>query len=223
VRALAAVAVALAPACLAAPAQAQLLAPEDAAELAQSLAEAKEEQGVCYGWRISIDDESGTVIEDAGSSLGPGDVTALAGAECPKFVLLNGVVDYTSELSEAEDSASWSITSNLNKPPTTGELRDLGHTAEGLLGDEDDEVLANAVGALPLLVADHGEAKPVGFAPGDLPREQAGEPTGNPGSDLLRESWALLLICVLMLVGGLVWLVSVLRRPSTPTTDPGGP
>ena len=222
-RALAAALAVVAVALPAAPAQAQILAPEDAAELAQSLAEAKEDQDVCYGWRAVIDDENGSVAEDAGSSLGPGDATGLTGPECPKYVFLSAIVDYTSELSEAEDSASWSIESNLGRPPTVGELAGLGFRADDLLGEEDDEVLANAVGALPLLVADHGEAKAVGFAPGDLPPEQAGRPTGSPGSDFLRERWAPLLLCVFLLLGGLVWLVAALRAPRFPTTGPGGP
>lgn len=204
-------------------AQAQLLAPADAEELAQSLAEAKEDQDVCYGWQVSIDDENGTVTEDAGSSLRPGSAVGLTGPDCPRYVLLLGRVDYTSELSEAEDSASWAIDSNLGKPPTVGELSDLGHEASGLLGDEDDEVLANAVGALPLLVADHGEAKPVGFEPGNLPPEQAGKATGSTGNDFLREHWAALGLCVLLVLGGLAWLFAALQAGRTTRPRPGGP
>jgi hypothetical protein len=204
-------------------ASAQLLEQADAAELAQSLADALEDQDVCYGWRVTIDDENGSVTEDVGSSLGPGEPVAEGSAQCPRFVLLRGIVDYTSELSEAEDSAYYAIESNLRRPPTVSELEDIGHGADRLLGEKDDEALFNAVGALPLLVADHGEAKPVGFEPGsDLPAEQAGKPTGNQGNDFLRENWAPLIFCLLLVFGGLIWFVNTLRAGRTPTTPSGG-
>jgi hypothetical protein len=192
-------------------ASAQLLAPADAEELAQSLAEATAEQGVCYGWAVRIDDENGSLALDAGSSLGPLRPLDRADATCRKYVELTGLVDYTSETSESEDSASYSIESNLANPPTTRELRDLGHGPDRLLEEDDDEALANAVGALPLLVADHGEAPAVGFEAGsDLPPEQQGAPTGDPGSDALREHGALFALSLLALLGGIAWLVLAL-------------
>lgn len=216
---LAVLASALAPAS----APAELLDDADRGELAQSLAEATEAQGVCYGWRVTIDDENGITTEDAGSSLGPGQPLAAASAQCPKFVLLRGSVNYTSETSESEDSAFYFVESNLGKPPTVDELKALGHGADRLLGEEDDEALFNAVGALPLLVADHGEAKPVGFEPGsNLPPAQAGKPTGNQGNDFLRENWAPLIICLLLVFGGGIWFVNALRAGRTPTTPSGG-
>ena len=200
------------------PANAQILSPDDAAELAQSLAEATEEQGICYGWAVTIDDENGIATIDAGSSQAPRARLDKAAPECRRYVELTGFVDYTSETSEAEDSSRYEIESNLSRPPTVDELRDLGHGPGRLLDSDDDEALTNAVGALPLLVADHGEAQPVGFEPGNLPPEQQGAPTGSPGSDLLRERGALIALCVLLLIGGGAWLVLSFLRPSRPTT-----
>lgn len=204
-------------------ASAQLLEEADAAELAQSLADAFEDQGVCYGWRVEVNDETASDFVDVGSSFGPGKALAEGPEPCTKSVVLVGRVFYTSETSEAEDSAFYAIESNLTKPPTVEELEDLGHGADGLLGEQDDEALFNAVGALPLLVADHGEAKPVGFEPGsNLPPEQAGKPTGNQGNDFLRENWAPLIICLLLVFGGAIWFVNALRAGRTPTTPSGG-
>ena len=197
---------------VAAPAHAQrsILEPADAEELAQSLAEATDEQGVCYGWRVSVDDESGNVFVENGSSFGPGGSLDPNRCESGRYVELVGNIDYTSETSEAEDSASYSIQSNLDRPPTVGELRDLGHGPGRLLDEDDDEALTNAVGALPALVADHGEAKPVPFETSTLPNEQRGEPTGGGGSDFLREHGALFFLCLIALLGGIAWLVLAL-------------
>ena len=205
------------------PAGAQLLERADREELAQSLAEATEEQGVCYGWQVTIYDQ-GSQSQDVGSSLGPNAPLTLDDPQrpCPRFVTLVGDITYTSETSESEDSAVYDIESNLDKPPTVAELRELGHGPGRLLDADDDEALVNAVGALPLLVADHGEAKPVTFAPGDLPPEQAGKATGDPGSDFLRENWSPLVLCVLLILGGGLWFVSARPAPE-PTRPPSRP
>lgn len=194
---------------------APILSEEDATELAQSLADAQEAQGVCYGWRVTVDDQSGGGLsgEEVGSSLGPGRALATAGAECRQFVELVGGVLYTSELAEAEDQAEWDISSSLGRPPTLGELGDLGWTADDLLGDADDTALLNAVGALPALVADHGEAKAVPFEPAPRPAGVSGVPTGDQGNDFLRENKFLLAICALLIAGGLLWMLSTRPRP----------
>ena len=208
---------------LAAPApaaSAQLLDPADNEELAQSLAEATDAQGVCYGWEVAIFDASAADSRDAGSSLGPGEPLPVGDPRCPKYVVLKGGITYTAETSESEDAAVYHIESNLQRPPTVDELRDLGHGPGRLLDSDDDEALTNAVGALPLLVADHGEAKPVGFEPGNLPPEQAGEPTGSTGSDFLRENWAPFVLCLLLVLGGGAWFVRTLLTLRTSNWRP---
>lgn len=216
--ALAAAALALA---AAAPAGAAILAGPDANDLAQSLADATEVQGVCYGWRIGVRDPTGT--EDGpeiGSSAGPGEDVVPGQGDCGRYVVLAGDVIYTSEYEEAEDSAAWSIDSNLAKPPTVAELDDLGYTANDLLGDENDSTLINAVGALPQLVADHGEAKPVPFETAATPPGVSGEPTNSPGSDFLRQNGALLALCGVLAATGLFLLLRDLSRRRRPTPTP---
>ncbi len=184
-----------------------VLDPADAAELAQSLADATEEQGVCYGWEIEVDDASGGPSgPEYGSNLGPQQRFDLS--QCPKYAVLVGTIVFTSDSSDSEDASRIEVRSNL--PGITQEsLDELGYGAnDSLVGDDNDTVLANMVGALPEIVADHGYAPPVPFETPAAPVEQQGAATGRPRlSDFLRQWGPALLICSLLLVGGAVWLV----------------
>ena len=196
----------LAGAALATPAAATPVLDEaDAVELAQALAEATEVQDVCYGWRVDLrDDSGGPSGEDVGSSRGP-DV-ALDPAACQRWVLLEGAIHYTSETSEFEDDAAVRISSNLTPAPSMADLQQLGVT--GSLTDEDnDVVLLNMVEALPLAVASNGQAPYVEFETAQTPVAGQGEPTGTPGSDVMRQWWPLMVLCVLAIVAGVVMLV----------------
>ena len=186
------------------PAQAGILAPADAAELAQSLAEAQEEQDVCYGWNV---DNNFSASGDAGSSArGPGS-PLIAGLDsqfsCKKgYVELQGDITYACGSCESEDSASVSIVAvGLANPPTARDLEAMGLKAGDLTGDQDDTTLINMVNALPLLVADRGNAPYLPYEPAtDVPA--ADHATGTPGSDLLRDEWGLLLVFGVLLLGG---------------------
>ena len=192
---------------LAATAQAGILAPEDAAELAQSLAEAQEEQGVCYAWSIA---NNFSDTPDVGSSTAgpdrplPG--TSSEGLRLPEtctkgIVQLEGKIDYACDSCEAEDSASVSITSNLPNPPTVADLEELGLKADALTGDKDDTTLLNMVNALPLLVADRGIAPYVPYEPAaTVPATD--HATGKPASDFLRESGVWLVVFAAVLLVG---------------------
>ncbi|MGI8731511.1 MAG: hypothetical protein ACR2LK_16260 [Solirubrobacteraceae bacterium] len=180
---------------LAAPAQAGVIAAGDAAELAQSLAEAQQEQGICYGWQVTNNFDS---TPDVGSSTGgpgvalgqsPGDEMACARG----LVELTGSIKYSCASCEASDSASVSVQSSLGDAPTTGDLEDLGLKAGALTGDKDDTTLINMVDALPLLLADRGLAPYVEYEPATaVPASDRA--TDSPGSDLLRERWLLLIL-----------------------------
>ena len=197
---------ALAVALLAAvPAQAGILAPADAAELAQSLADAQEEQGVCYGWNVR---NNFSDTPDSGSSTRGPDAPLLAGLDstsssCKKgFVELQGDIAYACGSCESEDSAGVSIVAGgLANPPTAGDLKAMGLNAGDLTGDQDDTTLINMVNALPLLVADRGNAPYLPYEPAtDVPA--ADHATGTPGSDLVRDQWGLLLVFGVLLLGG---------------------
>ena len=165
-----------------------LLEPADGEELAQTLAEATDEQGVCYGWAIEVLDQSGGPSgTDAGSSSGPG--RAVDRFRCRRWVELAGTITYTSEASEAEDSAGVEVRGNLARTPTARHLEDLGYPADRLTDDDNDEVLIDMVGALPLLVASAGQAPYVPFEEPARPPPGGDRPDAGPGSDWWRNYW----------------------------------
>jgi hypothetical protein len=200
-------------------AQAGILSPDDAAELAQSLADAQDEQDVCYGWDVT---NNFSDTNDVGSSTsGPGKPLIPIDTTCKKgSVVLTGEIDYSCGSCESEDSASVSIASNLPNPPTVNDLGALGLKAGSLTGDSDDTTLINMVNALPLLVADRGNAPYIAYAPAtDVPA--ADKPTGTPGSDFLRESWLQLLLFGGLILGGAI--VYFRKRGDTKTTHEPAP
>lgn len=177
----------------------------DAIELANKLAEATEEQGVCYGWSVVVRDDGGSLSgTDTGSSLGPGRTPY--DPACTPYVVFRAVLHYTSEASESADSASYVIDSNLQGFDARS-LDGLGISEGSLLGANDDLVVANATALLPGLVAEQG------LAPA-IPIEQtagttipaADRPTNTPGSDRWRTHWPAYSFSGVLLLGGLAWL-----------------
>jgi hypothetical protein len=198
------------------PAQAGIVSPEDAAELAQTLAEAQEEQEVCYGWNVT---NNFSTSSDVGSSTGgPGVPLAATQGACPKgAVILEGDIDYACGSCDSSDSASVSISSgNLANPPTVDDLEGMGLKAGDLTGDKDDTTLVNMVNALPLLVADRGNAPYVEYEQ-TTTVPAADHATDTPGSDLLRDSWlGLVFFGGLVLAGPGFFLYKRSQRPPPP-------
>lgn len=209
-------------AVLAAPAHAGILTPDDATELAQSLAEAQEEQGICYGWQIDNDFSSSS---DVGSSTGgPDQPLTRSARECEKgYVQLVGQIHYACNSCEDEDSASVAIDSDLDDPPTVKDLEGLGLDGGDLTGDKDDTTLVNMVNALPLIAADRGNAPYVAYEPAtQVPATDRA--TNKPGSDLLRDDWF-----KLVLFGGLIlaapgfYLYKRSQQPPARSDEPPAP
>lgn len=193
--------VCLAATWMASPAQAGVIAPQDAAELAQTLAEAQEEQDICYGWNVKNNFDA---YPDIGSSVdGPDTPLEVYGErQCRRgYIELTGSIEYACDSCDASDSASVSIQSSFPTAPTHDDLEALGLNADDLTGDDDDTTLINMVSALPLLAADRGIAPYVAYEPAtEVPA--ADHATGTPGSDVLRDRWPLLVFCGLLIVGG---------------------
>jgi hypothetical protein len=193
-------ALAAAAALLVAPAGAAalpLLATADANELANTLAEAQADQGICYGWYVEIDDDSGSGlsgVEQGSSRGGPGDTITRYTPECPRYAVLTARIHYTSESSESEDSASLFVDTNLGPPVSDRGLARLGLTGGDLLGGGDDTSLINMVGALPLLAAESGAAPYVPYEANTAPLTAGEHPTGSPGSDWWRKFWPYVLV-----------------------------
>jgi hypothetical protein len=188
-----------------------ILEPADANELAQALAEATEDQDVCYGWEVEVTDYGGGADGiDQGSSLGVGPTPITS--QCTRWVIFEASLVYTSASSESEDSASFTIRSNVPNPPTSVDLRSNGISEGGLLGDNDDQVVANAALLLPALMAEKGLAEPISLEANTQPLPSGDRATGTPGSDWLRKYGAALGVIIVTMLGGLAWAAWVLVR-----------
>jgi hypothetical protein len=196
----------LAAAALTAPAAAAalpVLAPADAQELADRLAEARTQQNVCYGWRVQVQDDGGSEDGvDSGSSFGPG--VPVDRSQCPRYVQLNAFVHYTSESSESEDSATAVLDTNLSDLSVSS-LDKLGLGAGGLTSDTDDLRLISMVEVLPLLVAEKRLAPYVTSEIGLAPPPTDAAPTNAPGSDWWRMYWWFVVLVPCVAAAGL-WL-----------------
>lgn len=193
-----------------------VLDPETEVELAADLAEARDVQGVCYGYVLDVADQdtgefSGTF---ATSSSGAGRRVS-SGPACPEgTVELQAGITYTSELSEAADSASWSLVSTVGGGLTMGDVEQVAGSSSGdLLDDSTSETaLLNAVLALPGLVSERTGVPPLTLDANTQPLPADARPTGTPGSDWLRENGLQLGLFTLLLLGGLAALVASFRR-----------
>ena len=189
-----------------------VLQPEDAQELSAILAEATEEQDICYGWRVFVADDGNPSAggTDIGSNLGPGTEPT----SCPKWVVFQAEIHYTSESSEQYDSAAFDILSNLDRAPRHSQLEDLGISEGALLSDRDDLAVIDATSALPLLVADLGLAPPVALEPNTQALPASDRATGRPGSDWLRTHGSTLGLASFLLILGLGLGALALMRPT---------
>jgi hypothetical protein len=216
----------LAPLLVAGPASAAnpVLDPEDDAEVAASLAEATRVQGVCYGYVLAVDDgdtgEWGGTY--AASSAGEG-VRAGDGDDCRNGVVeLVARITYTSDFSEAEDSASWDLVSDV-PGLSIADVEDQGLSSGDLLDDGSSATtLRSAVLSLPRLAAERGAVEPVVLTPNASPLPEGAEPTGTPGSDWLRENAVLLALSVGAVLAGLLALAAAFPRGRRGRRVPAG-
>jgi hypothetical protein len=189
--------------------------PADAQDLAQILAEATQAQGVCYGWNVSVDDQYAGVEtgSSVGSNFGAGQSVhdAPGAGRCKTTVEFDASITYTSDSSESEDSASYSVNS-APRGPTTDDLNDLGVIDEdGLVGDNPDIEVNKAVSALPQLASDVGVAKPVQATPEPVADAGNSRLTDDPGSDFWRGAGNYLLWGSLLLLAGIVFAIYAIR------------
>lgn len=185
----------------------------DAEELAATLDEAHQAQGVCYGWHVDVDNV-GIMETSEGSNFGAGvgirDAPEFT-TSCDTTVEFQANIRWTSETSEMEDSASYQVES-LPEGPTTSDLDSLELISEeSLVSDNVDVAVYKAVSALPLLAADAGVAEPLEASPAPPTVAEGAQPTNSPGSDLLRDSGGAILFGVLLLLAGGVFAFWALR------------
>lgn len=197
-----------------------ILAPEDAGDLMEVLADASEAHGICYGWEVSIFSESGSSLgEDIGSNIGVG-VPAAGESACPRWMVFEARLTYTSESSEASDKASFAVLSNVPEAPTTDDLRRVGVSGDRLLGANDDAAVADATRALPLLAAENGIVDALPLEVNAEPLPEGDSPTGSHGSDWRREYGAPLLLGVVLVLVGIGWILFTLLNPTLVTGTP---
>jgi hypothetical protein len=181
-----------------------ILEQADAEELAAQLTEAREVQGICYGWQVNVfDEDQGRTLTEIGSSRGVGQ--SAVDASCPRFLEFRAELRYTSSSSESEDSASFHVFGNVSGGPDDRDLRRVGITEGSLVGANDDLALINAVQALPALVAERGLARPVQAEPTEGTIPAADRPTDKPGSDWTRANGIYLAVSAVLVLGGLGW------------------
>jgi hypothetical protein len=203
-----------------------VLDPATDGEVAAALAEARDVQGVCYGYVLDVSDFgtgefAGTF---AASSAGPGRRVS-SGPACPEgTVELQASITYTSELSEAEDSASWSLLSTVGGGLTMADVEQASGSSTGDLLDDgrSETALLNAVLALPGLVSERTGVPPLTLDPNTEPLPSDARATGTPGSDWLRENGLQLGLFTLLLLGGVVALVASFRRGKGASSRPPG-
>lgn len=186
----------------------QMIDPADSAELLEMMQEATDEQGVCYQWTLSLDDQytyqGGN--QDAGETTKPGG--------CAKgTVVLTGAVSYSCSTCESGDSASVTLQGiGVSVVASSDDYLDgLGLDDGDLLDDDNDDVAwFNMVGGLPLMVSESNPSiPPPTFDETILPADDA-VPTDTPSAmgDWFRMygwSVALVLLAVGVLVVGGLW------------------
>lgn len=208
-----------------------VVSPEDRTEIAQSLAEATTDTGVCFGYVVQLTGETygGPDLEQT-SNAGPD--TEPGQGSCPKGTVSAQItLDYTSESSESEDSAGVGVTSTvpgLSSGVARQRLDDLGVLDEGdLLGNDDDLAVRNLAVALPLVLNDAVPAEDA--APAAAAAPNGDRLTGSPGSDWMRAHLVTVLIGAVLLVGALIavvvgWLGRRADGPRRPgRNDPSSP
>ena len=213
---------------LAAPASAAnpVLDPEDDAEVAAALAEATEVQDVCYGYVLAVDDgDTGEWGGTYAASSGGEGVRATEADGCSDGVVeLVARIAYTSDFSEAEDSASWDLVSDV-PGLSISDVEAQGLSSGDLLDDgASAATLQNAVLSLPRLAAERAGLEPVVLEPNAAPLPEGARPTGTPGSDWLREHLVLLALSVAAVLAGLVALGAAFtpgRGRPVPARGPG--
>jgi hypothetical protein len=173
-----------------------VLTQAEAQALSDRLRAAYEAQQICYGWRIND--------AETGSNFGPGSPVS-DHPDCPKYVEF--VIDYSYDSVEEEFTSvtAYDIQSAGGVTLDRSELTKAGVDNDDLL-DEPNVAVSNAVGLLPVLVAEKGQAPAV-----PVPEGQQNT-NGNTVERTFDLQWLWLVLAIILLGGGLVWVIVGLVR-----------
>lgn len=148
-----------------------------------------------------------------GSNLGPGQDPRQAPARCPKWVVLVGDYNYSRSYQEYT-FGRLEIKTSFDDLDTIGFERRLGQSGEDDIdGEYGVARLRDAIGALPMLVAEEGLAPPVPARTSPVPEPPAGDEISK-STFTKRTIWTG--IGIALIAGGVVWVtvagVRQLRR-----------
>lgn len=143
---------------------------------------------------------------ETGSNFGVGvDPRTVAPPGCARWVVFTADYAYDS-VEEEWTSVDIAVESNLERPPSTADLTAAGITTASLLEDNAAARLADAIGALPMIVAEHGGAPAVPEAAGATP--PPGDQVASPG--IGRYVW--MGLAIIMIIGGVLWIAVAFVR-----------
>ncbi|WP_067491114.1 hypothetical protein [Actinomadura hibisca] len=136
-----------------------------------------------------------------GSNLGVGVDPRQAPARCPQWAILTAQYSYSS-IDKEWTSGSVSVQDNLGagNDLRLSNLDRLGLTSADLVGDNATGRLADAIGAVPLLLAEEGRARPVAPAAGAVPAGD--EISSSRGAGF----YVFTTIAIVLIAGGAVWI-----------------
>jgi len=143
--------------------------------------------------------------EDVGSNLGAGVDARRDPVRCPRWVVFTADYSYSS-YEEEWTAVSTRIETNLPLTLDASDLHAAGITDDDLLGMRPYARLADAIGALPMIVAEKGAADPVPAPPTRIP--SAGDTVSPPG--IGRYIW--MGIGGLLVALGLTWIIVAALR-----------
>jgi hypothetical protein len=190
-------------------------------QLVTRLDAAAKAHGICYGWQVDTDQPTldpyagapaGSTAEpgvDVGSNLGAGVDPRQSPRQCPRWAVLT--VDYYYDPVEEEwTRVSTGIESNL--PPAAGpsDLVDAGISDQDLLGDQSGARLADAIGAVPMIMVEKGAAQRPVPAAAELSAPAGDKPTA-PGIG----RYIVMGVAGALIIGGLAWMVTAAVRSRT--------
>ncbi len=208
----------------------------DETSLSADLATATRQQGICYGWDLTLDDNYSTY---SGHSVGSNQGTdhELDRSQCRQWVVYTASVTWTSSSSESSDYGSATLSSSddlLDRLPDSSDLADVGG-GDSVITDDPAGGLETVVEALPLLMSEKGAASPLAAGTED-PAASSVTPPPSAGSDRWRDEKGYLivggiglLVALVLLTGGLLsWRHSRRARqvgppPPTPPSRPRPP
>lgn len=178
-------------------------------DLVAQLQEAANQQDVCYSWRLTVRDESGSeggidsqLVQPTAQSRQTG--SGRETSACRHQLTFLATVVYTADSSESEDYATWS-TQGVSTPSS------LRVSTSRLVSDPGAEIMS-VMPQLPLAAVEMRIAKPVAIEANTEALQADEHLTGSPGSDWVRSNMATLILLAIGFLFGIVMVATAIRN-----------